>query len=536
MRINPDTYVKLVHLDVTPEHQLTFNSVTDQKNFFDSLNGLVLDNFTYQRKDNIIRYPYVYDTVEMYNYCVYCNVDYSDKYYYAYITDLKYINDNMTEIKIETDVFQTWQFDFIYKKSFIERKHVTDDIAGNYTMLEPVATGEYVVNNYEYYSQFDDDYYVLQATEIAPSDTQPTDIEGYATNFGSIPMAGYTYMFDNIDDFRRKINDYNSADKMNSIYSAYMIPQICVDPSRFSSVVPHLYLGQTAPMNYTYSVSKPTSLDTYVPKNKKLLTYPYCYLLMSNNNGSNNIMQYEKFKSNDCSFYISGIPTTNGSIKCTPQDYSTNHAYVEEEGIVAGKYPTLNWNLDVYADWLLSNSASLNTQKTYGGLSMFGGLTSFVAGLALLGTGVGGGIGAGLIMGGIATGISGAHQIDNAISTDKDHSMIPNSATGLASGGDINVAGDQAGFFFYRYSIKREFAEMIDNYFSMYGYKVNTMEVPNLHTRTNWNYLKVLDPNVESDNVPEKDMLLYKKMLTNGITFWHDPEAFRDYSQSNTNI
>lgn len=536
MRINPDTYVKLVHLDVTPEHQLTFDTLQDQRNFFDSLNGIVLDNFTYQRKDNIIRYPYVYDNVELYNYCVYCNVDYSDKYYYAYITDLKYVNDNMTEIKIETDVFQTWQFDFIYKKSFIERKHVTDDIAGNYTMLEPVATGEYVVNNYEYYSQFDDDYYVLQATEIAPSDTQPTDIEGYATNFGSIPMAGYTYMFDNIDDFRRKINDYNSANKMNSIYSAYMIPQICVDPSRFSSVVPHLYLGQTAPMNYTYTVNKPTSLDTYVPVNQKLLTYPYCYLLMSNNNGSNNIMQYEKFNSTDCSFVISGIPTTNGSIKCTPQEYSTNHAYVEEEGIIAGKYPTLNWNLDVYADWLLSNSASLNTQKTYGGLSMFGGLTSFVAGLALLGTGVGGGIGAGLIMGGIATGISGAHQIDNAISTDKDHSMIPNSATGLASGGDINVAGDQAGFFFYRYSIKREFAEMIDNYFSMYGYKVNTMEIPNLHTRTNWNYLKVLDPNVESDNIPEKDMLLYKKMLSNGITFWHNPSTFRDYSQSNTNI
>lgn len=60
---------------------------------------------------------------------MYYNTDDLDpKYYYAYIVDLKYINDNMTEIYIETDVFQTWQFDFTYLKSYVERKHVTDDI------------------------------------------------------------------------------------------------------------------------------------------------------------------------------------------------------------------------------------------------------------------------------------------------------------------------------------------------------------------------------------------------------------------------
>lgn len=60
---------------------------------------------------------------------MYMNQSYDiNRYYYAYIVDIKYINDNMTELKIETDVFQTWQFDFIYKKSFVERKHVTDDI------------------------------------------------------------------------------------------------------------------------------------------------------------------------------------------------------------------------------------------------------------------------------------------------------------------------------------------------------------------------------------------------------------------------
>lgn len=541
MVLNQNTYVKLVHVELTPEHQLTFNSLQEQIEYFEGLPGLVLTGFTYQRKDNIIRYPLLYDEVEKYNYVIYRN-DYNDqnrKYYFAYITDISYTNNDVSEIKIETDVFQTWQFDYIYKKSFIERKHVTDDIAGNYTMLEPVATGEYVVNDYNYYSDFDDDLYVLQATELAPSDLQPIETTAYATNFGGIPMAGYTYMFENIRDFREKIEDYNTGDPQGShieaVYNAYMIPKICVDMSRFSSIVDNLYLGQTSPMNYTYEVNKPSMLDTYIPKNQKLLTYPYCYLLLSNNNGSNNILHYEKFKTNNCPFYISGIPTTNGSIKCTPQDYSTNHSYIEEEGIIAGKYPTLNWNQNVYADWLLTNSASLNTQTSFGGIATAGGLLSTIAGLGLIFSGVGTLPGIGMTLAGLGSMTAGLHQIQNAMATDVDHSKIPMSSSGLASGGDINVTGDQAGFFFYRYSIKREFAEMIDNYFSMYGYKVNTMEVPNLHTRVNWNYLKVLDPNVEGNDIPEKDLLIYKQMLTNGITFWHNPNTFRDYSQNNGN-
>jgi len=43
---------------------------------------------------------------------------------------MEYINDNMTLISITTDVFQTWQFDFTFKQSFVEREmiNVADDI------------------------------------------------------------------------------------------------------------------------------------------------------------------------------------------------------------------------------------------------------------------------------------------------------------------------------------------------------------------------------------------------------------------------
>ena len=261
---------------------------------------------------------------------------------------------------------------------------------------------------------------------------------------------------------------------------------------------------------------------------------------MSNNNGSSNILHYEKFTSSTCDFEITGVPSTQGSIKCIPESYARNNSYVEEEGIMAGKYPVLNWNKDVYADWLITNSASLNTQK------MAGGATLGLSGIGFLGAIVGGLFtamsGGGSLLPFVATGIgsaggmiSGGTQIQNALDQDYQHSLIPNASVGLASGGDINFCGDSAGFFFYHYSIKREFAKMIDNYFDMYGYKVNSLEVPQLSTRTNWNYLKIIDPNIEGDNIPEKDINIYKQMLTQGITFWHNPNTFRDYSQSNGN-
>lgn len=279
---------------------------------------------------------------------------------------------------------------------------------------------------------------------------------------------------------------------------------------------------------------KATSLDGYAPKNKKLLTFPYCYILLSNNNGSSNLLQYEKFKGQNCHFTIYGIPTTNGSIKCVPNSYSYDSEAIEEEGIVAGKFPTFNWSKENYSDWLLTNSASLNVQKSYG--EAFG--KSGVVGLGLSAIGIlasGSYMGlAGLMGAGISMG-HGYQQMEMAIANDEDHKKIPDSAVGLASAGDINFANKKAGFFFYYYSIKREFAKTIDEYFSMFGYRVNSMEIPNLHTRVNWNYLKLISPNVESEDVPEKDMNVYKQMLENGITFWHNPNTFRDYSQDNYN-
>lgn len=132
MAITPNSGIRLlkVPLALDNKNQLTFDSEGEQYNYFNSLPKIQIDDCQYQRKDNIIRFPAHIDTIIEYNYVMYQNLNYGEKWFYAFITNMNYVNDGLTEISIMTDVFQTWQFDITWKASFVEREMLSkaDDV------------------------------------------------------------------------------------------------------------------------------------------------------------------------------------------------------------------------------------------------------------------------------------------------------------------------------------------------------------------------------------------------------------------------
>lgn len=124
--ISPQTDIRIIKspLTLSNKHQLTFDDLDSQEEYFLSLPYEEDEQASYQRKDGVIRFNRHIDEIISYNYCMYKNENYSDKWFYAFITGMRYVNDGMTEITIATDVFQTWQFDIIYKNSFVEREIV----------------------------------------------------------------------------------------------------------------------------------------------------------------------------------------------------------------------------------------------------------------------------------------------------------------------------------------------------------------------------------------------------------------------------
>lgn len=514
--MNPnEVYITKVYLLDVPlesnyKNTLYFANESAQRTYFQSkiITSYNYTDFSYQRKDKIIRVPAMYDNICHCNYVMYQNSRYNNKWFYAFVNELEYINDGRTDLHIETDVIQTWLFDYHLKSSFVEREMVNDDTIGLNTVPENLELGEYTSSNVVEDNNLNNLRYIVQVTEYV-SGSKPI-----ATNFGGVYAPGGAYICSTITQVANIIEALNQAGKGDAVTNVYVMPASIINNTNTQDLK---YSGQDSPTFYDIDVSKPTDLDGYTPKNKKLLTYPYTYLLIDNNNGSSNILQYENFYTNDCEFEISGVPTVGGSIKCTPKFYK-NQGTFEQEGILAGKFPTCGWVNDTYTNWLTQNAVNIGIGVVSSGLELVGG-----AALSMTGAGAGAG----------ASGmISGALGIANSVGQVYQHSLIPNSARGNTNGGDINTCHNKNKFFFIGMTIKMEYARIIDEYFSMYGYKVNRVKIPNTNHRQRWWYTKTINANING-NIPQKDMQKIKNCYDNGITFWRNASEIENYSLSN---
>ena len=112
------------------KNNLTFNNIQAQLSYFNSLPHTEITDATYQRKEGVIRYPSLIDSIMSYNYCMYQNENFSNKWFFAFITNMEFVNNNVTNISIETDVWQTYMFDITFRNSFVEREHVNNDSIG----------------------------------------------------------------------------------------------------------------------------------------------------------------------------------------------------------------------------------------------------------------------------------------------------------------------------------------------------------------------------------------------------------------------
>ena len=147
--IAPNTEIYLIKcpIELDNDNQLSFANATAQHNYFNGLPKVTLTNATFQRKDGIIRWPASMESVLSYNYCMYRNESYGNKWFYAFITDIQWLSNDSCAIQIKQDTWQTWQFELTFRKCFVEREHVSDDTFGKHTIPEGLEYGDYIVNS-----------------------------------------------------------------------------------------------------------------------------------------------------------------------------------------------------------------------------------------------------------------------------------------------------------------------------------------------------------------------------------------------------
>lgn len=100
---------------------------------------------------------------------------------------------------------------------------------------------------------------------------------------------------------------FANSGKTNAINAIFMCPKWLAPLNTDPQMIYREVLESNSPNQYDVSVTKQMTLNGYTPKNKKLLCYPYNYLLLSNNIGQNAILHYEKFSSAVCNFTVKGV-------------------------------------------------------------------------------------------------------------------------------------------------------------------------------------------------------------------------------------
>ena len=182
-----------------------------------------------------------------------------------------------------------------------------------------------------------------------------------------------------------------------------------------------------------------------------------------------------------------------------------------EFGITGAKYPSISWNSDAYTNWLTQNAVNI-------GIGAGSTALSTVAGVAT-----------GNYVGATASLLNG---VSNAVSQVYEASLVPDQASGNTNVGDLDFTKHKNKFTVFPMSIKPQYAQIIDDYFDLVGYKTCRVKVPNTAHRAEWWYTKTINVNIVG-NVPNDDMNKIKDAYNNGLTFWRNPANFLNYSLSN---
>lgn len=505
INFTPDS---IVHLCSTPlerdyKNQLYFKTRTAQETYFLSTVVHTYTGLTYQRADNIIRVESVIDDLYDCNYVMYKNSNYGDRWFYAFITDMQYVNPNLTYVTIETDVIQTWLLDTTIMDSFVVREHVSNDAIGANTQPESVELGPYIKTAISFANLSPVDYYLF-STEVLP-------VEGVSWHppgqYGGSHISCYWIKFD-IEQLKSIIDNAAQVGKENAIISIFAFPQnaVLTDYSCIANI------GTVAPRTLEYS-----------PKNNKLYTYPYCALLLEGS-GVSVELRYELLKSQALTCFLSFGPNTT-AIAFPDYASGSNIADIRdfEHGVEITGWPVLPWVGNYYQNWIAYNGPKMliNMGSTMIGAVSSIGITPFASDPEAA-------------FGGSAVGAFGsvAKANLNNLAQKTVAQMVPNSIHGNVAAVEALAANNGLGVKTTCMTIRPEYARIIDDYFSMFGYSVNRIKKPNLGTRQNWNYVETQNV-ILSGDYPDFYMDRIKQCFNSGITFWNNPTTYGDYTQPN---
>lgn len=499
MYINPNTTIKILHnvpLDNTYEHTIYFDTVSAQSSYFSGLAKYTFEEQTYQRvKRGYIRIAKNAESLYDCNYLMFQNSAFGNKWFYAFINSVEYINNGVSEIEFEIDDMQTWHFDYHLQDCFVEREHSATDVAGDNIVPESLEKGEYIIYGMTKAGVNDQLGYMVDAT--ITKEYEDILAHGYTIN-GKQIMSGLSLISfgTNTVELSSWLNGNGNSENQVKVRNGVM----------------NIRLG--TPSKKTYIEYGTPSLKV---KNKKLLTYPYCFCYVTNFNGNSAVYPFEYFTNNTANFYLCTDEMPASPAVLYPVNYKGLSENTDEK-ITLNNFPTVGWSSSYYDYWL----AQAQTTKVPN-------LVTNVLGGIATGAVATGGNPAGIAVG---AGVGALSSVINLMSernwADKQPPQSHSTNSGMTDywNGTID-------FGIMTKSITPEMTRTIDDYFSRFGYATHRNKVPNRNVRPHWCYTKTVGCTIKG-SIPADDMRKICSIYDKGITFWKKGDEVGNYTLDNT--
>ena len=476
--ITPNTIVKLytgIPCDPTYQNVLHFDSLAEQIEYFSNILPVATyTDFNFIDNTKALRVKRNIENCYNINYVAYQNKTFGNKWFYAFVTDMEYASPESTLIYLEEDVWATWQFNVDFHKSFIERECVSDDTIGLHTVEENVKLGDYITTTVS--NQILSDYsYVILATErVSFPEIEPK----VPQIIGGLPCPCYAYFCgENMNIVNGLIEQYSN--KPDAIIAIFAHSPELGSSGEYTKITP-----------ITFAERRLSS----TVRNNKMYTHPYCGLVVEGDRNSVTL-KYELF-SNEATGNIIGNFGVNESFVCYPLNYAGKTKDFTN-AVSVGHLPPLAWVNNRFQNWLGQEA-----------------LPTVISGVTSIATGA-------MYGGAFGATVNGVKAVGELLYDSSKAVLAPDTLRGQVSGNDVMASAREKGFRTYCQSIKPEYIKIIDNYFSMFGYKVSTIKNIELHSRRNWNYIKTINANITGD-CPAPQLKDIKNMLDSGVTLWHN--------------
>lgn len=580
------TIILFRDVPLSPDYNNTFwfqNQAVQASHFQTSYQSVRFENQSYQRKNRgWVRLKAPYKDVFNTNYMMFRNNyavnltgetvrnQYEQKWWYAFIDTVEYVNDNVSDIHYTIDVIQSYMFDIQYENTMVERLTVPNDTPGSNMVDEGLPVGDYVYRNCDsmkfrpalatsgayYHLSFQMKPVIAATCDAEYKDS--TNGVSITTQEGDVVLGCKMIDPDTFEtpSTAKEWLDNMPGEKYGAVVGIQMTPLVIrenKDNREFKSE----------------NISIPASLGDYTPYNKKLLTSPYNAMAVISSDGTSQIFDYYQWRNGTGKiyFYLDTIYTYPLQGVLYPSGYKGN-TNPPTYAMPLPNIPSCTWSNDTFKAWAAMNTgyvalsmacstidAGLRIASAFVPASSYvlgGGYGEVLGGFASSGaTAIGSNLSSTAIMPNNTgldftaqvpfqiTANNSAHLNTNTLSRNAgglandlinitrniisihNARILPDSFNGSAQALAAVVTGNY-GFFVAQRCIRSDYAKQIDDYFTMFGYKVltiNQLTHSSLHLRSRFTYIKTANMDIRG-NIPADDRSQICSIFDKGVRFW----------------